>query len=207
MKNKNLEVLYEDSHIIVCVKPHGIPTQSRQIGSPDMVSILKNHISCNTSSPDPYLAVIHRLDQPVRGILVFAKTPSAARELNKQLTQYGFGKHYRALVNGKLPQNEGVLENYLVKDSRSNTSRVCTESTPGAKFARLQYKIVKKGQGNLNLGRGISQFPPSPINSNLSLTGLWSLYAKSVSIFSATARTLSDTRNPSTTVVKFTPFV
>ena len=92
MRN-HLNILFEDSHIIVCEKPHGTATQSRNISSADMVSLLKNHIRKTTGTPDPYLAVIHRLDQPVRGILVFAKTPFAAKELNKQLTGSGFGKY------------------------------------------------------------------------------------------------------------------
>ena len=81
------EILYEDEHILVCDKPCGTAVQSRRLTDPDLVSILKNHIY--RSSPkggEPYLAVIHRLDQPVRGILVFAKTPAAAKELNRQLT-------------------------------------------------------------------------------------------------------------------------
>ena len=73
------EILFEDAHILVCVKPHGIATQSRTLGKPDMVSLLKNHIhKTSHAKGEPYLAVIHRLDQPVTGILVFAKTPFAA---------------------------------------------------------------------------------------------------------------------------------
>ena len=81
-----LNILYEDPHILVCVKPHGIATQSKSIRYPDMVSLIKNHLakssgSRNPGSAEPYLAVIHRLDQPVAGILVFAKTPAAAKDL------------------------------------------------------------------------------------------------------------------------------
>ena len=98
---KDMNILYEDTQILVCVKPAGVATQSKRIGSPDMVSLLKNHISMTSGkSGEPYLAVIHRLDQPVSGILVFAKTPAAAKELNRQLTTSGFGKHYYALVAG-----------------------------------------------------------------------------------------------------------
>ena len=143
MNNKNLNILYEDSHILVCVKPHGIATQSKQIGSPDMVNLIKKHIFLqNPDKGEPYLAVIHRLDQPVKGILVFAKTPFAAKELNKQLTTQGFGKYYLATVSGNLPANEGVLEHYLVKDKRTNLSRVCDKNTPDAKLARLSYRVI-----------------------------------------------------------------
>lgn len=125
-----LNILYEDPHILVCVKPHGIATQSKSIRYPDMVSLIKNHLakssgSRNPGSAEPYLAVIHRLDQPVAGILVFAKTPAAAKDLNKQLQNQGFGKYYRALVANTPSTKEGTLENYMVKDARTNTSRIC----------------------------------------------------------------------------------
>ena len=155
MNKTNLNILYEDSHIIVCVKPHGIATQSKQIGSPDMVNLIKKHIFLNNPDKgEPYLAVIHRLDQPVKGILVFAKTPFAAKELNKQLTSQGFGKYYLARVEGQLPAPEGTLENYLVKDARTNLSRVCDKNTKDAKFARLHYRVLNRGQGESNLGQG-----------------------------------------------------
>ena len=137
------EIIYEDKDIIVVHKPSGIATQTKGIGSKDMVSILKNHISKETGiKKEPYLAVIHRLDQPVEGLLVFAKTPAAAKDLNKQLTNSGFGKYYRAVLTGTLENTEDDLEDYLVKDKRSNMSKVCTKDTPDTKIARLHYKIT-----------------------------------------------------------------
>ena len=145
----NLDILYEDTHIIVCRKPADIPTQSKRVGTPDMVSLLKNHLYKNSGEKkEPYLAVIHRLDQPVEGILVFAKTPFAAKELNRQLQNHGFGKHYHALVAGHPTAASAVLEDYLVKDARTNTSRVCTGETPGAKLAHLSYDTVRAEQEN-----------------------------------------------------------
>lgn len=144
MNQSTLNILYEDTHIIVCHKPSGTATQSKRIGAPDMVSIIKNHLFQQAPEKgEPYLAVIHRLDQPVRGILVFAKTPFAAKELNKQLTTQGFGKYYRALVNGTPEKPEATLENYMVKDARTNTSRICSKDTKDAKLARLHYQVVK----------------------------------------------------------------
>lgn len=150
-------IQYEDSQIIVCRKPAGIPVQSSKIGTPDMVSLLKNYLAAsqrstvsghNTSSDrhsasaSPYLAVIHRLDQPVSGLLVFAKTPAAAKELSRQLTTCGFGKYYLAVVIGKPNKTSDTLENYLIKDGRTNTSRVCRKETAGAKLARLSYRTL-----------------------------------------------------------------
>lgn len=143
-------IIYEDLHIIVCHKPAGIPVQSARIGTVDMASLLKNHLAhAALKSPGaprgrdraPYLAVIHRLDQPVEGLLVFAKTPAAARDLNRQLTSSGFGKYYRAIVVGVPDPSEGTLEDYMVKDGRANLSRICTRETPGAKPARLHYRV------------------------------------------------------------------
>lgn len=149
---QTLNILYEDAHILVCVKPHGIATQSKNIRYPDMVSLIKNHLvraSGETSSPssgrssgEPYLAVIHRLDQPVAGILVFAKTPAAAKDLNQQLQSHGFGKYYRALVTTPPSKDEDTLEDYMVKDARTNTSRICSAKENGAKLAKLHYCVV-----------------------------------------------------------------
>ena len=143
MKPYTLNILYEDADIIVCFKPHGLATQSKSFSTPDLEKMLLNHIArTSKNSGKPYLAVIHRLDQPVAGILVFAKTPAAAKELNKQLTTSGFGKHYYALVNGTPAAPSGTLEDYLVKDGRTNSSRVCDKRTKDAKLARLTYTTV-----------------------------------------------------------------
>lgn len=145
MKSQSLNILYEDSDIIVCVKPHGLATQSKSFSSPDLEKMLLNHIARTSKiSGKPYLAVIHRLDQPVAGVLVFAKTPFAAKELNKQLTTSGFGKHYYALVQGVPGSSSETLEDYLVKDGKTNSSRVCDKNTKDAKLARLTYTIVEK---------------------------------------------------------------
>ena len=91
-------ILFEDQEILVCHKPSGVPAQTNRIGTPDLVSILKNHL--RKESRSPYLALIHRLDQPVEGLMVFAKTPRSAKELSRQLTTSGFGKYYLAVAEG-----------------------------------------------------------------------------------------------------------
>lgn len=136
----NLHILHEDEHIIVCYKPAGIPTQTKKLGEQDMVSLLKNHLKGG------YVAVIHRLDQPVEGLLVFAKTPFAAKELNKGLQGSGFGKHYKAVLWGIPNQDTATLEDYLVKDGRTNTSRVCNPSEKDAKKAILSYEVIATGK-------------------------------------------------------------
>ncbi len=134
-----LEILYEDREVIVCYKPSGISVQTRKIGEADMESLLKNHLKGG------YLAVIHRLDQPVEGLLVFAKTPLAAKELNKGLQGAGFGKYYKAVLWGNVQKEKDVLEDYLVKDGRTNTSRVAGANEQDAKKAVLRYEVLSRG--------------------------------------------------------------
>ena len=130
-------IIYEDPHIIVCHKPAGVPTQSARISTPDMESMLRNYL-CGG-----YLAVIHRLDQPVEGLLVFAKSPKAAKELNRQLTTSGFGKYYRAIIAGIPEPSEGTLEDYLVKDARSNTAASAQKIHPAQKLPGFITRLKK----------------------------------------------------------------
>lgn len=139
----NVRILYEDKHIIVCVKPSGMPSQSERSSSMDLVSWLKNYIVSNKGNVQkgvPYVSVVHRLDQPVGGIMVYAKTKKAAEELSRQFSQHQTEKRYLALLTGSLPENADVLENQLLKDGRTNTSSVVTE---GGKTAKLAYKVLE----------------------------------------------------------------
>lgn len=146
MKNthfyKNVEIIYEDSHLLVCAKPSGVPVQTKSIGTQDMESILKSYLSQSGKGTNPYIGVIHRLDQPVEGLLVFAKTPAAAKALNSQITSGSFGKHYLAVTCTVPVPPEGTLCDYLVKDGRSNTSRVCGKNEKDAKYAKLSYQVA-----------------------------------------------------------------
>lgn len=143
----NLEILFEDNEIIVCYKPAGIPTQTSKMGEQDMVSILKNYLyKKQAEKKEPYVAVIHRLDQPVEGLLVFAKTPLAAKELNKGLQGAGFGKYYKAVLWNVPEKTSGTLQDYLVKDGRTNTSRVGNPNEKEAKKAVLFYEVIETGK-------------------------------------------------------------
>ena len=135
-------IVYEDKQIIVCRKPSGLAVQNASFGKKDLESMMKTYLFEKEGRANPYLGVIHRLDQPVSGILVFAKTPAAAKELNRQLTTSGFGKHYYALVAGTPEPTSADLENFLVKDARTNTSRICQKGTADAKLAKLYYDLV-----------------------------------------------------------------
>ncbi|MDO4303947.1 MAG: RluA family pseudouridine synthase [Bacillota bacterium] len=138
-------IIYEDDHIIVVYKPAGIATQTARLGQRDMVSELKNYLAKKPEykgKGEPYLGLVHRLDQPVSGILVFAKNKNAAAELSRQVTNGQMQKHYYAVVLGVPEEKEGKLENYLYKDGKTNQSLVVREGFPGAKKAVLKYRVV-----------------------------------------------------------------
>ena len=134
------EILYEDETILVIKKPAGLATQTSKIGEPDVVSELKKYLA-ECGKKNPYIGVVQRLDQPVEGLLVFAKNKDAAAGLTKQFSGGTLNKRYYALVCGKPFAQEGELVDYLVKEG--NLARVVPEGTTEAKKAILQYKVVK----------------------------------------------------------------
>ena len=147
---QELQILYEDPDIIVCFKPHGLATQSHRISTPDLEHMILNHLAETDHSSSshkhrsaPYLAVVHRLDQPVEGVVVFALNPKAAAALNRQMTSGQIRKTYLAVTAGDLPGKEGELEDWLKKDGRTNTSRAVKEGTEGAKKAMLYWKLLE----------------------------------------------------------------
>ena len=138
-------LLYEDKDILVVEKPAGIPVETSRIGSKDMVSLLRNHLTETVKNPQdgiPYLGMIHRLDQPVQGVMVFAKNQKAAASLSKEIAQNEMKKTYLAVVEGKAKEAE-TLTDFLLKDGRTNTSRKVPKGTKGAKEARLSYECLK----------------------------------------------------------------
>lgn len=128
------KILFEDKDLIVCHKPVGLATQTQRLGQPDVVSELKKYLK------NPYVAVIHRLDQPVEGVLVFAKNQKTAAALTRQVTEHTMHKKYLALVCGQPEENPHTLVDYLVKDSKTNLSRISTKQDKLAKEARLTYQ-------------------------------------------------------------------
>ena len=139
-------IVYEDESILVVYKPAGIATQTARLGQQDMVSELKNYLAKkpeNKGKGEPYLGLVHRLDQPVSGILVFARTPKAAAALSRQITDKSMRKFYYAVIFGSPKQDAGSLEDYLYKDGKTNQSLIVREGFPEAKKALLHYKKVK----------------------------------------------------------------
>ena len=125
-----------------------MPVQAARIGTMDMESALKNYLAQKTPGKIPYLAVVHRLDQPVEGVLVFAKTQGAAGNLSKQIMAGGAGKYYLAVTEGVPGKQEGIFIDYLKKNGKANMSQAVPENTPGAKKAILHYRVLDQKEMN-----------------------------------------------------------
>ena len=144
-----LKVIYEDNHIIVVEKIPNIPTQEDKTGDTSMMTLVKKYIKEKYNKPgNVYLGLVHRLDRPVGGVMVFAKTSKAASRLSKQVRDKVFKKEYLAVVDGSFGKNSGTLENYLYKDRKSNTSYVVSKDKKEAKFAKLDYEVLKYDKEN-----------------------------------------------------------
>lgn len=136
-------IQYEDKDILVCYKPAGLAVQSARMGQMDLESLLKNYEASQNPGQVPFVGVVHRLDQPVEGLLVFGKNRKATAKLNQSLVQEGLGKKYLAVVHGIVQEN-GHLEDYLKKDARQNASFVVEAGTPQSKKAVLDYCPLKR---------------------------------------------------------------
>lgn len=144
--NLCLSILYEDEAILVCEKPAGVATQTKRLGQADMESLLKNY-RVEKGEP-PYIGVVHRLDQPVSGVMVFAKTKETAADLSRQIQTKQADKYYYAKVEGIPEKKKGTLEHYLLRDGKTNTSSVVRSGTPGAKRAALSYEVLAAADGS-----------------------------------------------------------
>ncbi|MBR1386210.1 MAG: RluA family pseudouridine synthase [Bacilli bacterium] len=138
----NLKILYEDNHIIVVVKPVNILSQKDSTNDIDMLTIIKDYIKKKYDKKgNVYLGLVHRLDRPVGGVMVFAKSSKAASRLTKMIKEHDFSKKYLAVINGKINKKEGELEDYLLKKEDGNT--IVTDKNHG-KISKLKYKVVEE---------------------------------------------------------------
>ena len=138
-----LNIIYEDNHIIVVEKQPNIPSQADKTEDLDMLTIIKDYLKEKYNKPgNVYLGLVHRLDRPVGGIMVFAKTSKAASRLSDQVRKKIFKKRYLAVVDGKFEQKQGILEDYLYKDERNNMSKVVNKDKKNAKLAKLDYEVL-----------------------------------------------------------------
>ena len=144
-----MKVIYEDNHLLVVEKPVNVPMQEDSSGDEDLLSLCKRYIKEKYDKPgDVYLGLVHRLDRPVGGVCVFARTSKAASRLSDQIRTDRFRKQYLAVVEDNGLEDKGHFEDRLLKDSRTNTVRV----DPEGKIALLDYEVLKR-KDNLALVR------------------------------------------------------
>jgi 23S rRNA pseudouridine1911/1915/1917 synthase len=151
MDEKDLVILYEDNHIIVVLKPQNVACCPDESGDDNLFDCIKRYIKVTYNKPgDAFLGLVHRLDRPTGGVMVYAKTSKAANRLSEQIRTGGFEKKYLAVLCGVPSKKKATLENYLRKNTVNNTVYVCTQTEENAKFASLDYEI-KEENGGLSL--------------------------------------------------------
>lgn len=144
----DLTILYEDNHIIVVLKPQMVACCPDESGDDNLFDMVKRYIKKTYNKPgNVYLGLVHRLDRPTGGVMVFAKTSKAAARLSERMKTGGFEKKYYAVLCGIPGRDKATLVNYLRKNSINNTVYVCTESEEGANLASLAYEIKDKQNG------------------------------------------------------------
>ena len=144
---RGVGIVYEDNHLLIVVKPPNMPTQADASGDDDLHSVMKTYIAEKYQKPGAvYLGLVHRLDRPVGGLVALAKTSKAADRLSEQVRKKTLARQYVAAVRGKA-QGEAELNDWLLKDERTNTVRAVPAGTPGAKDAKLVYRSIGNGGG------------------------------------------------------------
>ena len=132
-----IPVLYEDNHVLVVVKPANLPAQADSSGDEDLLSILKGYIGNKYQKPgNVYMGLVHRLDRPVGGVMVFARTSKAASRLSEAFAKHSQDRRYFAVLQGEM-KGERTLEDELLKDGKTGMVRAVKSGTPGAKHAKL----------------------------------------------------------------------
>lgn len=141
----NLNVLYEDNHIIVVNKRVGDIVQGDKTGDKPLSEVVKEYIKEKYNKPgEVFLGVVHRLDRPTTGIVVFARTSKALTRLNELFKNRETQKTYWAVVKNRPEKDSAILEHYLKRNEKSNTSRAHIKEVPGSKKASLDYTIIKE---------------------------------------------------------------
>lgn len=147
----DIHILYEDNHLLIVEKPNNIPVQQDRSNDPDLLTVLKEDIKVRYDKPgNVYLALVHRLDRPVGGAIVFAKTSKAASRMANLLRKRELKRSYLAVVRGQVKQNSDTLTHYLWKDRRKNIVHAVQKGTRGAKQAVLHYDVIERKR-NLSL--------------------------------------------------------
>ena len=192
-----INIIYEDNHLLVVEKPINIPVQEDNSKDKDLLTMLKEYIKEKYNKPgNVYLGLVHRLDRPTGGIMVFAKTSKCASRLSEQIRTNQMKKEYHAVICGILKTKEGKLEDYLLKDEKTN---IVTVNKSG-KYSSLTYKVIKEINNyslvkiNLETGRshqirvqfssrGYPLYGDHKYNKNVKDNEKLALYATSISFY------------------------
>ncbi|CQR47956.1 Ribosomal large subunit pseudouridine synthase D [Paraliobacillus sp. PM-2] len=155
-----IPILYEDNHLLIIEKPVNIPVQEDRSKDEDLLNILKQDLKIRYNKPgNVYLGLLHRLDRPVGGAMVFAKTSKAASRMADKIRKHEVSKQYLAVVRGEIKQQAGKWQDYLIKDHKNNQVRVAKKTEGKAKKAILDYHVLATAKGlslvkiNLQTGR------------------------------------------------------
>ena len=141
------DILYEDNHVLVAVKPPNMLSQADNTGDTDILSWLKQDLKVRYNKPGAvYLGLVHRLDRPVGGLMVFARTSKAAARLSAQMREHRMGRQYLCVVQDKLADSF-TLNDYLIKDERLNRVTVCDADVKGAQLAILRGRTLARREG------------------------------------------------------------
>ncbi|KAA9006313.1 RluA family pseudouridine synthase [Paenibacillus spiritus] len=141
-------ILYEDNHLLGIVKPVNVPVQEDASGDPDLLTLLKEDLKRRYGKPgNVFLGLVHRLDRPVGGAMIFAKTSKGASRLSESVRSRSFRKLYFTVVHGAPASPSGRLKHWLLKDAKTNTVRAVRSGTPGAKEAILDYTVLGTEDG------------------------------------------------------------
>ena len=142
-----LNVLYEDNHIIVVVKPQNIPSQADESNDKDMLTMVKEYVKEKYNKPNEvYIGLVHRLDRPTGGVMVFAKSSKAASRLSEQMRNGDFEKKYMTVLSEIPSEDRAVLRHYVKKNPINNMVYVCPQTVEGAKFCELEYQVLQKAR-------------------------------------------------------------
>lgn len=143
-----LTILHEDNHIIVVMKPQGLPSCGDESGDDNMLEQVRRYIKEKYEKPgNVYVGLVHRLDRPTGGVMVFAKTSKAAARLAEQMRGGDFEKKYLTVLVGAPKEEKATLVNYLKKNPVNNMVYICTQTTDGAKMASLEYRVLEEKGG------------------------------------------------------------